>query len=303
MLSAFRSSVARRACVLWCILACAAALGCGDRAGATLARLLQARDLTTELSLALTDAVTAANRAVMAEADDKAKKFAQDAEHETDAVERDRARLTKLLQGLDYTDELKLLDTFKASFARYRELDREVLQLAVESSNLKAQKLSFGLAAQAVDAMRAALARAADAAAAPSGGCWQLRALLWKAAADVRELQSLEPPHIAAAEDAVMTGLEQRMTALETSARTALQEANPVSAGTATAQAELGVAQTELERFLAVHREILALSRRNSNVHSLELALGQHRLLALECQGTLRALAEELQKRGFRATR
>ena len=100
-----------------------------------------------------------------------------------------------------------------------------------------------------------------------------------------------------------MTGIEQRMTALENSARVALQEADTLGAGLAAAKAELGVAQTELARFLAVHRQILALSRRNSNVRSLELALGQHRLLALECQDSLRALAEELQKRGFRATR
>jgi hypothetical protein len=236
----------------------------------------------------------------MAEAQDKAQGFAQEAERQTAAVDRDRLRLANLLRGLDYSEELGLLDAFAASFARYRELDHEVLQLAVESSNLKAQRLSFGPAAQAADAMQAALARAADAAAG-AASC-EVRAALWKVTADVRELQSLQAPHIAAAEDAVMTELEQRMTALETRARAALHE-TMASRDLAGMHAELAVAQAELDRFMTTHREILALSRRNSNVRSLELALGQHRLLSLECQGTLRTIAGQLQSRGFRATR
>lgn len=297
----FRSYVvARWARGSVCVWACAIALGCGERAAPRLARMLQARDLASELGLELTEAITASNRAVMATSEDKAKTFAEEAAHQTGAIERDRVRLATLLRGLDYTDVLRLLDSFAAGLARYRELDREVLGLAVESSNLKAQKLSFGPAAQTVDAMGAALARAVDAATGASS-C-QLRALLWRAAADVRELQALQAPHIAAAEDAVMTALEQRMSALETDAHTQLQAARSARAS-AELHADVAVAQTEFERFLTVHREILALSRRNSNVHSLELALGQHRLLALDCQGTLRVIRRELQTRGFRATR
>jgi hypothetical protein len=289
---------------LLCIMGSVTAPGCADRDGPLLARTLQARDLASGLSIELTEAVTAANRAVMADAHEKTNAFAQDAVRQVDAIDRDRARLKKLLQGLDYGDELRLLDTFDRSFARYRELDHEVLQLAVDSSNLKAQRLAFGTGAQAVDAMSASLARATNAVATvPNCGGWQLRALLSKTAADVRTLQTLEAPHIDAAEDEAMTALEQRMTALETSARASLEEANTISNRVTAVHQEVMVAQSEFGRFLAIHREILALSRRNSNVRSIELALGQHRLLAMECQGNVRALSEELQKRGFRATR
>jgi hypothetical protein len=45
------------------------------------------------------------------------------------------------------------------------------------------------------------------------------------------------------------------------------------------------------------------LSRRNSNVRSLAMSLGEKRMLTAACEDSLRALRDALAKRGFTATR
>jgi hypothetical protein len=52
-----------------------------------------------------------------------------------------------------------------------------------------------------------------------------------------------------------------------------------------------------------LNRQIIALSRRNTNVRSLALALGQKRTLTAACEEDLRALQDALAARDFKATR
>ena len=54
---------------------------------------------------------------------------------------------------------------------------------------------------------------------------------------------------------------------------------------------------------MGVNAQIVALSRRNTNVRSLALSLGQKRTLTAACEDSLRALEDALAKRGFTATR
>ena len=78
---------------------------------------------------------------------------------------------------------------------KYRELDRHILDLAVENTNLKAQRLSFGPAQDAATSFRDALE-----AVVPAGGAsdtWRVKALVATAVASVREIQVLQAPHIA----------------------------------------------------------------------------------------------------------
>jgi hypothetical protein len=98
-----------------------------------------------------------------------------------------------------------------------------------------------------------------------------------------------------------MTRLEGKMTAAEDVARNTLTALAPLLPSDAGAQ--MRTAQASLDRFLGLNREILALSRRNSNVRSLSLTLGEKRRLTAQCEDSLRALNEALAKRGFVATR
>ena len=62
--------------------------------------------------------------------------------------------LRPILNNLGFTPEVGLLDDFNKRFGEYRKVDGEILSLAVENTNLKAQRLSFGPADDAVESFR-----------------------------------------------------------------------------------------------------------------------------------------------------
>jgi hypothetical protein len=117
----------------------------------------------------------------------------------------------------------------------------------------------------------------------------------------VREIQVLQALHVPEPEDAVMTQLEQQMAGSEAAARAALAELSEVlgSAG----GPELDAARSQLERFAQINGEIVALSRKNSDVRSLAAALGEKRVLTAAGDAALTALRDELSKHGSQATR
>ena len=200
---------------------------------------------------------------------------------------------------MGYSEELRFLDTFKERFAEYQKLDAEILPLAVENTNLKAQRLSFGPAREAANAFRTALeaavkrARPADAS--------RVEALAARAVISVLEIEVLQAPHIAEAEDAAMTRMEEQMAASGAAARRGLEQIKsllPPDAGP-----HLSAAVAALDRFTAINADLIKLSRQNSDVRSLALTLGQKRALTAQCDDQLRGLQEALAKHEMTATR
>jgi hypothetical protein len=272
-------------------------IGCGARSG--LERLSQARQLSADLIVQFTKAADAANRAVMADTDEASVAFAREAEEAKQAVQTSVDAMQPVLQSLGYSDETLLLQEFVARFAEYRELDRRILDLAVQNTNLKAQRLSFGPAQEAADAFRVALEAVVPLDTAKD--TWRVRAIVATAVAAVREIQVLQAPHIAEPDDAAMSRMEARMTAAEAAARRALDELAPlISPGS---RPRLAAAAAELNRFMAVHSEIRVLSRRNTNVRSLALSLNEKGKLTRACEDSLRALRDALARRGLTGTR
>ena len=213
----------------------------------------------------------------------------------TGAIQRGAQALQPILQELAYADELRLLQEFEGRFGEYRTLDRTILGLAVENTNLKAQRLAFGPARQAADAFRDSL----EAVARASKDTGRVHAIVATAVANVREIQVLQAPHIAEADEAEMSRLEAQMTSSKTAARQALDALK----GLVQPGPDLAAAATALDRFDAINTELVALSRRNSDVHSLALSLGRKRTLTAACDDSLRALQDALQKHHFTATR
>ena len=235
----------------------------------------------------------------MADADETSSTAARGARDATQAVERDLRELRPLLESLEYQDELRFLGTFEERFAEYRKLDEEILPLAVENSNLKAQRLSFGPATQAADEFRRSLDAAVRAAASANVCCAD--ALAARAVVSLLEIQVLHAPHIAEAEDAAMTRMEAQMAAAEGTVRKAVDDLKQLI-GTK-ASAELTAASAAFDRFEDINREILTLSRRNSEVRSLALSLGRKRMLTAVADDQLRALEDALAKHAFTGTR
>ena len=267
----------------------------GEPAG-VLTELAEARRLSADLRVQFSKSSDASNRAVMADTDEASLAFAHEAEESKQVVQTDVAKLASHLRSLGYADETRFLEEFIKRFADYLSLDRTVLDLAVENTNLKAQRLSFGPAQQAADGFRDALEGLASLAS-PKDHC-RIESVVAKAILAVRDIQVLQAPHIAEADDAAMSRMEAEMGRLQAIAADALNELARLVETKATL-----AASASLDRFKDLSRQIVALSRRNSNVRSLALSLRDKPPLTAACEDSLRALDEALAKEGFPATR
>jgi hypothetical protein len=128
-----------------------------------------------------------------------------------------------------------------------------------------------------------------------------VKALAATAVASVREIQTIQSPHIADTEDAAMDEKERRMAAAETEARRSLDGLAPRVAPSS--RSRLAAARTALDRFMTLNGELVVLSRRNTNVRSLALTLNEKQKLIAPCEESLRQLREALGKRGYPAGR
>lgn len=272
--------------------------GCRDPA-VLFTQLDDSRGLAADLRVQFNKADDASNRAVMADTDEASVAFARDAETAVGVVESDATALAPLLRSLGFSNEIRTLQEFGTHFTEYRNLDRAILTLAVENTNLKAQSLSFGPARHAADSFRDSLATIASAIA-PKDRC-RAEGLVAKAVLAVREIQVLQAPHIAESDDAAMTQMEKDMAGLDATARDAMKALGEIVQPDV--RPVLAAALAALDQFKGISAQIVTLSRRNSNVRSLELSLRKKPALVTACDDTLRALQDALAKEGSKATR
>ncbi len=277
-------------------LAGATATSCGDVNGA-LEKVSEARQLAADLLVQFTKASDAANRAVMADTDDTSVAFARESREAAERVQKDLSTLRPMLESLGYADETRLINEFANRFAEYRMLDQRILDLAVENTNLKAQRIAFGPAQEAANAFRDALKAVTSAAGRSGKDAWQVEALAATAVTTVREIQVLQAPHIADADEAVMTRMEKEMATSEAAARRALDALRTILPPSG--QGQLRTATVALDRFTDFNTQIITLSRRNTNVRSLALSLDQKQKITTSCEESLHALQAALAKRGF----
>jgi hypothetical protein len=274
------------------------AFGCqGGRSFFT--QVADSHRLAGELRIQFNQAADASNRAVMADTDETSIAFAHDAEKALQIVDSDVEALMPLLRSLGFAKEIQSLEDFAKHFAKYRELDHTILTLAVENTNLKAQGLAFGPARETADNFRNSLG--AVALRVPSKDRFRIEGLIAKAVLAVREIQILYGPHIAEPDDAAMSNMEQEMANLDANARGAV--ASLTELVSRDARPSLSIALSALDRFKDLSRQIVALSRRNTNVRSLKLSLQTKPALTAACDESLRALQELLAKEDIKATR
>jgi hypothetical protein len=270
--------------------------GCRNVPDPAFTQLLEARRLAADLHVQFIKASNASDRAVLADTDEASVEFAKQAEATIQSVRTGVAELGATLQRLGYNDEWRLLDEFSKRFDDYAKVDKDVLALAVENTNLKAQRLSFGPVREAADAFRDALDAVATGA--PARERTRVEATTLRALLAVRDIQVLQAPHIAEADDAAMSRLEKEMSARESTARDALKAVEGVSP-----KETLDAASAALDKFEKLSGELVTLSRRNTNVKSLALSLKPKPALTAACDASLVALEDALAKRGFTGTR
>jgi hypothetical protein len=260
-----------------------------------LTRLIDARHRAAALRVAFLKVNESASRAVLSETDAASRDAALEAAAATANVDSDLAALEPMLAALGYRSEIDTLARFKTTFAEYRKVEDEILELAVENTNVKAQRLSFGAETDAADAFSRAVDLAMSRQPTPAAV-----AELERARGAVSRVQAIEARHIAEADDAAMTRLEEQMHTLQTQARASLESASRLMPAD---PAAIDAAGSALDGFDRLHGEVIELSRRNTNVRSLALTLGRQRSLAAACEDQLRILEDALSGHGSEATR
>jgi hypothetical protein len=285
--------------IVWGVLSTTLALSAAACRPAALTQQVDAQRIAADLRVQLTKSTEAGNRAVMSDTDEEASTAAGEARAATTAADSSVTQLRSLLQSLGYEEERRLLDAFATQFNEYKTLDAEILPLSLENTNLKAERLSFGPARDAVETFRTAVIAAA--ATADPASRWRAKSVAEEGIAALLDILALHGPHIAEAQDATMAHLEERMASADASAAQALVELKQLTGTKAAAQ--LASATAALAQFRATTKEVVTLSRRNSDVRSLALSLGRKRMVAATCDDDLQALEEALARHAITATR
>jgi hypothetical protein len=244
--------------------------------------------LVHQASDALHAAAQSERQAVMAETDEDSNRYAQDAQNATGRVEA----LLRELKGLPKltAEEGALIARIESNFAEYRKVDEEILALAVQNSNIKAQALSMGEAFAALGHMERALKPLLD------GPDDHQARLALRALSEALRIQALHTPHIAEKTDQRMDALEKDMAALDKAARAALKALGAEQAG--------AKALAAYDRYWKLTAEIIVLSRKNTNVRSLALSLDRKTKVLAACDEALRVLEESIRARtASKATR
>jgi hypothetical protein len=248
-------------------------------------------DLVDQMRLALAEASEAEKSAVMAVTDQDSQKYADQARAATARVEKACTQLGTLLQAHGTPAERESLDKFGAGFAQFQTIDRELLALAVENTNLKAYSLAFGPAAQAITDMDGALSRLA---AKNQAGPQAMSIVLAASGAQTAALriQALLPPHIAEESDAKMDQLEAAMARQDQQVHQNLDALAAIPG--MKADSDLAAATSSYDRFNCLRKEILTLSRQNTNVRSLTISLDKKRPVMFTCEDALAALKQAI---------
>ena len=244
------------------------------------------------IQLGLASASEAEKSAVMATTDEDSRTFAEQARAATGAVEQAAMELEELLMTSGNRREMELLREFSRSFADLRQIDNELLELAVRNTNLKASRLAFGPAAAMLEELDMALDRVRNASIA--AGDPKVIRLADDARIAALRIQALLPPHIAEESDQAMDEMELRIAREDRVVREALDAlaAMPALRG----NSDLTAALSGYARFAETRARILELSRENTNVRSLAISLSTKRRALLVCQDALAALKTTLEQ-------
>jgi len=255
-------------------------------ATAQLTRKVQRADWVGRMQLDLASAAEAEKSAVLAPADQDSQTFADQARAATANVEQERQELNKLLPPNGTGHERELLAQFSTAFAEFQRIDKELLALAVQNTNLKAYSLTFGPAATALKAMDESLARLPTEDAPALRFATNARIAAWR-------LLTLIPPHIAEEDETKEDALEALMATEDAQVQKNLADlaalpkfSNNLDVTSATAR---------YAEFSKIKSRILILSRENTNVRSLSISLNQKRKVMLVCQDALGALQQAIQ--------
>ena len=257
-------------------------------------------DLLSTMRIHFLEAIEAQKNAVLAITDEASEDFAAQARKAADGVDSGRKEIESIILQEKLPRETKMINEFNLCWSQYRKLDETILDLAIQNTNLKAQKISATQCAQELEHFEVSLNRLIDQ---NTNGnqCNKVVMLSYEALTASLKVFALHKLHIEEADDQEMDKIEQRIKSYDESARKALGALHSIVG--LSDNEDLKNADTAYERFMNLTGEVLKLSRMNTNIKSAELSLGKIRLVSLQCQEILITLQETVQAQQFKATR
>jgi hypothetical protein len=211
-------------------------------------------------------------------------------------VEADLKELSRLIGMHPAEGESKLLREFEVAWEQVRKIDGVILDLAVQNTNLKAFRLSFGKGREAVErfenALNALTRGAADAGLIPAAA---------DALAAELKILTLHAPHIVSPDDEEMNQIEQVIRAKEETVHRSLETLARLAP--ADKQRYVNDAVAADREFRAVTATVTEWSRQNTNVNSLNISLDRKQKATALCETVLSQLHEAFKGQAFKATR
>jgi len=248
-------------------------------------------DLVALMRLTLVSASEAEKSSVLAVTDQDSQTFADQARAATAEVEQERKELGALLATGGTQSEKDLFAKFSSVFTDLQHIDKDLLDLAVKNTNIKAYSLAFGPAADALKDMDTVLSKlVAKSTGSLEAGNVALFAFGAQTAA--LRIQTLLAPHIAEESDKKMDELEALMTNEDQQVHKNLDSL--ASLPRLHGDSDLETATLDYAKFGEIRGRILALSRENTNVRSLAMSLGQKRKALFLCQEVLSVLQQTI---------
>jgi hypothetical protein len=248
-------------------------------------------ELVNRMQLDLVTAAEAEKSSVLAITDEESRRHADEVRAATADVERARQNIGTLLGSNGLQRERDALAQFARAFGNLQDIDKEVLGLAVQNTNIKAYGLLFGPAADTLADMDAALYRIEN----KFGDSAEAKTLLLLSSGariGILRIQALLAPHIAERSDEKMDQMEVSMVREDTQIRA---DFRGLAALTKLAgDVDLTTASARYDHYVEIKEQILRLSRENTNVRSLELSLNEKRNAMILCLDALSALKQAI---------
>ena len=236
--------------------------------------------------------------AVMSLTNEESLNFADQSRAASATVEQNLKILGSLIDTVPLQDEKKLVGEFANCWTELGKLDQVILESAVQNTNLKAASLSKEKGTASLQHFEQALEKIAPSFVGTANDGRGVR-LICQAMTAALKMYTLHSPHIAEANDAIMSQIEMQMKTEENKASNALDElAGMTGEENRDSQVQAKIAFAD---FLAVTAKVIELSRQNSNIKSLELSLGKKRTISAQCDEILATFQEVVQSRNFKA--
>lgn len=246
-------------------------------------------ELVQALRLALAATSEAQNSAVMATLEQVSKSFAEQARMENAAFDRGRMKLAELVKQRADKSEMELIDKIDQTFRDFQRIDNALLDLAIQNSNRKAYDLAFGPARKTLKEIDEELSKLiVDRENSVSERKFEVRNLANDARIRVLRIQLMLLPHIAESSDKKMDELEAQIAEEDQGMRKNLESLTQLlSRGDSTGIAKI---TSRYDEFEEIRTRIILLSRENTDIRSVSIALNEKRKAMLACEDALAAL-------------